>query len=136
MEFRKITLDGDVRARCACPGKLYRFELAFDGEPQGVGLLTGLDATGLPPGRSDRLVAMFDDLALPEELGTPVRFWFTQAGILRFADAVAEIMREIEPHGWTVLLSVMERKDAHELYADEYQVAVPSSSADQEGSPL
>ena len=32
--------------------KLFRFELAFDGEPQDIGILRGLDDIGLPEGVS------------------------------------------------------------------------------------
>lgn len=46
--------------------KLFRFELAFDGEPQDIGILRGLDDIGLPEGVSVNIEEDFNELPCPK----------------------------------------------------------------------
>ena len=67
---------------------LFRFALAFDGEPQGVGLFTGLRDVGLRQESEDRILEGFKELKIPAAYGDPeapgistARFWFTEEGV-------------------------------------------------------
>ena len=108
--------------------RFYRFELAFDGEPQGVGFLQGLDDVGFTTARKERLMQPFNKhLAIPDvesEDDSAVVFFFTEQGLMRFAKDLNRIIKAIEPHGWSLIATVMEEDDfTHALYSDEYQAA-------------
>lgn len=63
--------------------KLFRFELAFDGEPQDIGILRGLDDIGLPEGVSVNIEEDFNELPCPK-FSEAVSFWFTEFGVQTF----------------------------------------------------
>ena len=117
-------LDGTARV------PLFRFELAFDGEEQGIGLLQGWSDVlrhGEEPGG---LLAAFDGLPAPElesPDGSAIVFWFTQAGMNMFHEGLSMIIRTVTEHSpWSVIMSRNEASretlDAA-LYRDGYQIA-------------
>lgn len=108
----------------AKPVRLYRFELAFDGECQDVGLFDGIYETGLDQAHAERLLDAFADLPIPDVTESS-EFWFTEAGVLKFKDRVADIVAAVEPHGWSVVTRVRTGTPERILYSDDYQVAVP-----------
>ena len=59
--------------------KLYRYTLAFDGQPQNIGLFQGLYDVGLDDTVIDRINAEFSTLKAPD-LDEPAEFYFTEAG--------------------------------------------------------
>ena len=79
--------------------RLFRFELAFSGEPQGVGFLQGLDDVGLLGFIRDDLYSLFDTLPI-YELDEPVSFWFTEDGLRQYEDAINRIADEVSENGW------------------------------------
>lgn len=108
--------------------KFYRFELAFDGEPQDVGFFQGIDDIGIPIALRQKLYQPFN-----ERLESPmveaddcsaVVFFFTEQGLAQFAKDIDCIIQVIEPMGWSLLASVMEEPDYdNALYHDQYQAA-------------
>ena len=69
--------------------------------------------------------AMFQHLESPN-LTEPASFWFTDAGLIEFADAIIYIITAIEPYNWTLIMAKTDYDiDAPEvLYKDDYQVAI------------
>lgn len=108
--------------------KVYRFELAFEDEPQGVGVLQGLEDVGLST-RSERLLyEMFIPLKCPElpDVCDPVSFWFTRAGLVRFSAAIGMISDMIAKKSWSLLVSKFDASEfdlRHAVYKDDDQVA-------------
>ena len=100
-----------------------RFELAFDGEPQGVGFMTGLEDVGLPTHIESQLHQPFDDkLESPiirSMTHEPVEFWFTDLGLETFWPAIRDIARKIAKYDWS-LLYIFEEKDALHILAREH----------------
>ena len=102
--------------------KLYRFELAFEGEPQDVGFLQGLDDVGLWPELTEELYALFDGLPIRElETEERISCWFTEAGLERFGDAIDRIIDEISGAGWQLIGASIRANLTDALYRDEYQ---------------
>lgn len=99
----------------------YRFELAFDDELQNVGLLHGLDGTGLRDEITQALYAPFDKDLPIYKLDKHITWWFTEAGLHKFAHAVDCIINAIADHGWQVYGSVMENDRKQALIHDIYQ---------------
>lgn len=104
--------------------KFYRFELAFDGQPQGVGFLQGLTDTGLPKSITDDIYHEFDLLPaqILEDPGLPV-FFFTEAGLNRFGAALDRIISELGEINWQLLGYTMEDDPANAIYHDVWQAA-------------
>lgn len=107
-------------------GKLFRFELAFDGEPQGVGFLQGLDDVGLWSIVRDELYSLFDSLPICE-LDEPdgVSFWFTEAGLRKYEGAINRVSNEITEEGWQLIGAVIDDSLEDVLYRDDFQAAFP-----------
>lgn len=108
--------------------RFYRFELAFDGEPQGVGFLQGLDDVGFTMAKKERLMQPFNEhLAIPDvesDDDSAVVFFFTEQGLMRFAKDLNRIIKAIEPRGWSLIATAMEEDDfSNALYSDECQAA-------------
>lgn len=113
---------------------LYRFELAFGGEEQGVGFLQGLDDTPIPALVRDELYGMFDSLPVPPTLSTPddspVICWFTEKGLRQFAEAINAVIYELSVYDWQMIVMPLcidtdkpfSLQDSDALYADAYQM--------------
>ena len=105
--------------------KLYRFELSFDGIPQNVGFLQGLDDVGLQTRTLSKLTRAFDTLPVVT-LQPPCEFWFTEQGMKRFTADIGAVIRAIKSRGWGLQLGIMEAKEAvlkRSLYRDKWQAA-------------
>ena len=106
--------------------KLYRFMLAFDGEPQGVGILQGLEDSGIDFSVSEDLYKAFGNLPCPtleSPDDSPIECWFREKGIAEFGNAIDEIIYELSLVNWQVLGQVIEESVEGSLYADDYQAA-------------
>lgn len=109
--------------------RLYRFELAFDGEPQRVGFLQGLADIGLWYPVEVDLYAEFDILPAPKleapelNLGEKISFWFTEDGLNTFESAINRVADEIAEKNWQLLGSWMEADIKDSIYHDQYQAA-------------
>ena len=82
--------------------RLFRFELAFSGEPQGVGFLQGLDDVGLLGFIRDDLYSLFDTLPI-YELDEPVSFWFTEDGLRQYEDAINRLQTKCQKMAGSLL---------------------------------
>ena len=108
--------------------KFYRFELAFDGTPQGVGFLQGVDDIGLSNKKFTALMDPFDELPCPRltDFESRVLFFFTEEGLKKFAPAIDAISKAIGPRGWSLLGLVLDECSfEHSLYHDALQAAWP-----------
>ena len=105
---------------------LYRFELAFDGVPQDVGILQGLDDTPVSLFTRDELYSFFDSLPIPPSLSTEddsrLSCWFTEKGLAEFAPAINVIITEVEKFNWQVIGKSVCIDTDFALYSDEFQV--------------
>lgn len=106
--------------------KLFRFELAFDGIPQEIGVMTGLDEIGLRQDVAVNIESDFNELYVPH-LCEEVSFWFTELGAQTYQptiDFLAEHSRELN---WQILYAEMPEGDVSKaIYTDEFQVAFPA----------
>lgn len=111
--------------------RFYRFELAFDGEPQDVGFLQGIDDIGLGTKTEACLLDQFAELACPDLasilMGEQVSFWFNQEGMETFLPAIRNVQTHILDRGWEILFAVMdvtaEELKERAVYADKHQAA-------------
>lgn len=105
--------------------RFYRFELAFDGEPQGVGFLQGAEDVGLDNKDLLSLLDPFEKLPSPyldEPLGA--MFFFTEEGMDKFMPYINAFVKALEPHGWSLLGYVLYEGDySTSIYHDAYQAA-------------
>ena len=112
--------------------KVYRFELSFFDEPQGVGILQGLDETALSGRKVIRLLEPFQsklrcpDLSDKNVNGSGVVFWFTEEGLREFCSAIHNIIAALDPSGWGVIMcekDLCDGEEAFSVYSDKYQIA-------------
>lgn len=111
-----------------------RFEMAFEGEEQQVGFMTGLDDTGMDEDEVEELLSAFNfHLACP-----PYRDWestkehypgayFTRAGYLHFQEAIQRVIDAVayRNNGWEVIPIHSYGFPEEDLYyRDEHQVIV------------
>lgn len=120
--------------------RFYRFELAFEGEPQDVGFLQGIDDIGLDTKTEAWLLDQFEKLACPNLApGAQVSFWFSQDGLKRFLPAIRNVQSRILDHGWEILFAVMEvtpeEMSERAIYSDKDQAAFPTEWA-KDGLPV
>ena len=106
--------------------KVYRFELAFDGRPQNIGFLQGIDEMGLPLKQEIHLLELFDSLPCPKlNAWDPLEFWFTEVGFRTYTSAFREYKQALSETLWDLIFEVKD-VSAEELgwavYQDEYQV--------------
>ena len=105
--------------------KLFRFELAFDGEPQDIGILRGLDDIGLPEGVSANIEEDFNELPCPK-LSEAVSFWFTEFGVQTFQATLDYLVEQSRELNWQILYAELPGMSISKaLYADQFQVALP-----------
>lgn len=105
--------------------KLFRFELAFDGEPQDIGILRGLDDIGLPEGVSVNIEEDFNELPCPK-LSEAVSFWFTEFGVQTFQATLDYLVEQSMELNWQILYAeLLGMPISKALYADQFQVALP-----------
>ena len=104
--------------------RLFRFELAFSGEPQGVGFLQGLDDVGLLGFIRDDLYSLFDTLPI-YELDEPVSFWLTEDGLRQYEDAINRIADEVSENGWQLIGASIDDSMENVIYKDMFQAAFP-----------
>lgn len=118
---------------------LTRFELSFDGNPQGVGMFQGLTDVGMPNHQYSKILDLFEQLPSPyidmrDEAfdhidGDTLSFWFTPAGVKRFSGAIRELRRAISDYGWELLKAEIDDQYVDPIYEDAYQMAVPVGQA-------
>lgn len=105
--------------------KLFRFELAFDGEPQDIGILRGLDDIGLPEGVLVNIEEDFNELPCPK-LSEAVSFWFTEFGVQTFQATLDYLVEQSRELNWQILYAELPGMSISKaLYADQFQVALP-----------
>lgn len=105
--------------------KLFRFKLAFDGEPQDIGILRGLDDIGLPEGVSVNIEEDFNELPCPK-LSEAVSFWFTEFGVQTFQATLDYLVEQSRELNWQILYAELPGMSISKaLYADQFQVALP-----------
>ena len=112
--------------------KAFRFELAFDGEPEHVGVFQGVSDIGLAEDEVNSFLAEFSDLKIPE-LSRNSESWFTLLGLKEFFEAIKDFSAKLEETGWSILMyvrdmTVQEVKAAK--YRDAYQIVLNSKTSD------
>lgn len=112
--------------------KAFRFELAFDGEPEHVGMFQGLSDIGLAEDEVNSFLSEFSDLKIPE-LSRNSESWFTLLGLKEFFEAIKDFSAKIEETGWSILMyvrdmTVQEVKAAK--YRDSYQIVLDAKTSD------
>ena len=107
--------------------KLYRFELGFDENPQDIGIFRGLMDTGISEKMSNKLLAPFTNLLLPELNDLLARFWFTEEGVYEFLPDIVKIRDALQKRGWQIFCKAIP-DDAetrrYAMYQDAFQVAL------------
>lgn len=112
--------------------KAFRFELAFDGEPEHVGVFQGVSDIGLAEDEVNSFLSEFSDLKIPE-LSRNSESWFTLLGLKEFFEAIKNFSAKLEETGWSILMyvrdmTVQEVKTAK--YRDAYQIVLNSKTSD------
>lgn len=113
--------------RPVLPKRYFRFELAFDGEAQNIGFLTGIDDIGLDIHCEVELLAPFESLPCPH-IHTRCEFWFTEDGLCRYQDALMDIARTIRKKNWQLIYAVFDASEedlGNRVYCDKWQAAWP-----------
>lgn len=90
--------------------KFYRFELMFDGQPQNVGFLQGLEDAHLPLSQERLCYELFHEL--PSPMLPPdgmYIFWFTEEGLNEYGSSARIVNRLLKEHapGWELCGTVM-----------------------------
>lgn len=117
---------------------LYRVELGFMGEPQGVGLFQGLDDTPLPFNQKEEFNEAVKGLAVPLGVESPdgsdIVFFFTDKGLKTISCALNAVNQELNDVDWQMLGMRLELGEEScgltlldAIYVDEYQVAFSHS---------
>lgn len=110
--------------------KLYRFELALNGVPQGIDALCGLKNIPLSTEQADLIFSGFSGLRTPV-LKEPAACFFTESGIHQYEEAIAFMNWSISttcPH-WEVVGTAVEATDVDMLSAlhqDDVQIYLRS----------
>lgn len=110
--------------------KLYRYTLAFDGQPQNIGLFQGLSDVGLDDTVINRINAEFSTLKAPD-LDEPAEFYFTEAGRKKYDFPLCFTELMLNQKNWQLIEQVVDFIPSAEgvLYQDEYQIAFKVSTS-------
>lgn len=113
---------------------LTRFELSFDGQPQGVGMFQGLPDVGLTVPQYSKALSLFEDLPSPyidlrDCNFETVSFWFTPNGLITFSPKIKRLREAITPHSWDLIKAEIDDQYVDPVYKDRYQMAVPVEQA-------
>ena len=106
----------------------YRYELWIGDEDQQIGILQGLDDTGLSEEHKDALIDAFDGLPIPPddilENGN-TRSWFTEDGRDCFEYETAEVLAAYDEDGLFDIVVLEEPElDGEIAYEDDWPVLV------------
>lgn len=121
--------------------RFVRFELVLEGEPQNVGIMAGLEATGICPDKAEELMAHFNlNLHTPEYDcnwdWTSFEYpgcYFTEAGYQRHKphiDRLIEAIRSLE-NGWDVECKIRYPLKADVYYGDSDQIILRTRYEDE-----
>ena len=90
-----------------------------------MGLFVGLQKVGLSKQDEWALYGLFDGLPAPtiEDESNRLSFWFTEEGLLRFAEDLEIVAYEVSCKGWQLVAAVIEDPPWGKVYQDELQVA-------------
>lgn len=109
---------------------LFRIELAFDGEPQNVGLFNGLD-DALSDNQAEYFHGVFRNLIQVPDLPpqpTEYTFWFTRAGLVRCWYTLRHLLSTLAENNWSFLVKVVDLPSktarSESYYNDRYQIAL------------
>lgn len=109
--------------------RLYRFELAFDGQPQNVGLFQDLEA--ISPRQAQQIRELFNELPVPDLNAiaekAPVSSWFTEQGIYKFLPQLKQVNDWLTGRGWNLAGAAIDVSPAMLVYRDEHQAAIMAS---------
>ena len=116
---------------------IVRYEWEFEGEPQEVGLFTGLSDIGIPESIIDNvLMAPFKGLTVPQQLICErCQFWFTEEGDDKYAPGIYQMQEAAEPNLWSLFRKEAEvdldslRESGDLLYEDENQIAITEEAS-------
>lgn len=114
--------------------KLFRYELHFFGEAQGIGFIQGLEDIGIPENLINLLIARFDEeLPIPDfssfdyEKGKEYpASYFSEQGFAAFRETIQTIISSIEEldNGWEVVLLERESPNTGIVYQDAFQMMI------------
>lgn len=112
--------------------KLFRYELSYFDEPQGVGFIQGLKDMKLNNKKIDRLIQILDnELDIPnycgfeKKKGKYIASFFTETGFEKFQEIINKIITEIDrkDNGFGVIKkTIVINETEHVIYQDEYQI--------------
>lgn len=110
---------------------IYRFEVLFDGESQGVGLFHALDDMGITDAEVTELSKLFGSLPCPE-LDEPASFWLTEEELQIFEASINYFNGKIAFHNWSLVGAFMPApgeegawfKEGEVIYKDRFQLAL------------
>jgi hypothetical protein len=116
-----------------------RFDLLFEDEVQDIGLMMGLDDTGLSDGMCEELLEHFEQhLKIPPTVRTDKRCaehypacYFTNEGYQRHKEHIDKIIQEIVEmdNEWSVRTIIRETiPEEHLYYEDEDQAVIRTDS--------
>lgn len=105
---------------------LYRFELAFDGELQDIGIFCGLDEIDLPEGIRQNIENDFNMLTCPH-LSETASFWLTEHGLQALQYTIDYLIEHSRKLNWQLLYAkISDAYMSKALYVDGAQVAFPA----------
>lgn len=115
---------------------LYRFELAFNGKPMGIGMMCGLDEIGLPEGVAINIEEDFNDVPFPQ-ISAPSSFWFTEYALKELGYTLDYLAEHSRPLNWQLIYAKFPEGDwPTALYEDKYQVAFPAEAVSPQYKPF
>lgn len=117
--------------------KIFRYELHFFGEEQGVGFIQGLADVGIPEYLIDTLISRLDrEMPIPDfssfDYRTGTEYpasYFSDRGLAAFRRDIETIVSYIEEldNGWEVVLLERNMPDTGIVYQDAFQLMIKQS---------